>query len=222
MDWTEKLNRILAFIVLGLATFALVAQDTLPFPQENWDQATDGLKYGPVQDPDAPVERHISGSGFSFTGGDWLLYLIMAILLALIIFLIIKAVDKRGASGKSKIGARRDYSFEELEENLKEMDLDDYLRTALSQEDYRAAVRLYYLKVIQQLDHLALIQWKRDKTNRDYIRELSSHPKNPHFQRLTINYEYVWYGDISLSVQQFEALEPSFKEFMNALNSPHE
>jgi uncharacterized membrane protein len=222
MDWTVKLNRILVFLVLGFAKFALVAQDTLPFPDENWDKATEGLKYGPVQDPDAHVERQISDSGFSFIGGEWLLYLIMAILLAFIIFLIVKVVDKRGASGKSRIVASRDYSFEELEENLKELDLDDYLRKALSQEDYRAAVRLYYLKVIQQLDQLALIQWKRDKTNRDYLRELSTHPKNSHFQRLTINYEYVWYGDVSLSVQQFEAIEPSFKEFMNALNSPNE
>ncbi|MFT4679803.1 MAG: hypothetical protein ACI84C_001322 [Flavobacteriales bacterium] len=220
MDWIGKLNRTLAVIVFGIAKFALVAQEALPFPEDNWDKATEGLDYGPVNDPEVRTPK--KGGDFSFSEGDWLLYLIAAILIALIIFLTVKVMDKKQASGKSKIGSARDYSHDQLEENLKELDLDDYLRKALSDEDYRAAVRLNYLMVIQLLDQLSLIKWQRDKTNRDYLRELSAHPKNQQFQRLTSNYEYIWYGDLILSLQDFRSIEPPFHEFMDALNSPDE
>lgn len=217
MDWIEKLSKALATVTLGFAKFALVANEVSPFPEKNWDKATEGLDYGPVVNDEVQASKDFPS--FSFPGGDWVLYLVCAILLAFIVFLIVKALDKKQAFGKSKIGSARDYSLDHIEENLKELDLDDYLRKALADEDYRAAIRLNYLKVIQLLDQLSLIKWQRDKTNRDYQRELSAHPKNRQFQRLTTNYEYVWYGDLVITLQEFHTIEPPFKEFMAHLNS---
>ena len=65
--------------------------------------------------------------------------------------------------------------MDNLDQYIHETDLERFLREALAQGNYTLAIRLYYLQVIKDLSAKSAIRWSREKTNRDYQRELRSH-----------------------------------------------
>jgi len=107
-------------------------------------------------------------------------------------------------------------TLENIEENIHESDLDRFLREALEKENYAQAVRLYYLAIIKELSLKRWIKWKKDKTNRDYSRELSgSNFQNP-FREITRIFERVWYGNNTLTSSDFnESLQPKLKQLLD-------
>jgi hypothetical protein len=106
-------------------------------------------------------------------------------------------------------------SIEELtEENFIETDLEKLLRIALESNDYRSAVRILYLSTIQQLNSTGLILWKKDKTNKDFLREMRKHSNYKTFRDITLAYEIVWYGDRQIELQQFTSLKNIVDNFL--------
>jgi hypothetical protein len=102
-------------------------------------------------------------------------------------------------------------TLDNLDDYLHETDLDRFLREALTQGNYPLAVRLYYLQIIKNLAEKNAIRWSREKTNRDYLREMRGHPAAEPFREATRIYERVWYGNQPLSAEEFAALEPKMK-----------
>lgn len=92
-------------------------------------------------------------------------------------------------------------------------DYESKLEQALNDNRYRDAVRILYLQALQQLNEAELIQWKPDKTNHDYIRELAFHPSKISFSRLTSYYEYVEYGDFRIEEKGFKNIQAVFDQF---------
>ncbi|MEO0779887.1 MAG: DUF4129 domain-containing protein, partial [Bacteroidota bacterium] len=86
----------------------------------------------------------------------------------------------------------------------------------IAQGDYRLAARLYYLAIIKELSLHEAIQWKRDKTNRDYLRELVGHPLRDEFRALTLVFERIWYGDRALEEADFPLLQARFEQLLQA------
>lgn len=101
------------------------------------------------------------------------------------------------------------------ESNLSRVDYDRLLKEALSQNNYHDAVRILYLKALQQLNESELIAWKPDKTNHDYLRELKAHPTRSSFSRLTYYYEYVEYGDFEIEKTGFEKVQQIYHQFQD-------
>ena len=103
-------------------------------------------------------------------------------------------------SGKNP---ERQFSLNVTEHDLAQKDYDTWLQSALSENNYKDAVRILYLKTLQELNKLELISWKADKTNSDYMQELTGHPAKSTFGRLTYMYEYVEYGDFEIGEHGF-------------------
>ncbi|HET8866643.1 MAG TPA: DUF4129 domain-containing protein [Gracilimonas sp.] len=101
---------------------------------------------------------------------------------------------------------------------LKQTNYDELLNEALAESRYRDAVRLLYLKALQQLNEAELIAWKADKTNHDYLRELGTHPSKPAFSRLTSYYEYIEYGDFRIEKAGFQNVQDIYREFHKTAN----
>ena len=98
----------------------------------------------------------------------------------------------------------KDLSLNITEERLHQQDYDELLQSALEKNEFKNAVRILYLKALQDLTKAELITWKANKTNSDYLRELSSHPAKSTFSRLTYFYEYVEYGDFEINRDGFQ------------------
>lgn len=85
-------------------------------------------------------------------------------------------------------------NIKNIEENLHKSDMEILIDKSLAEGNYMLAVRLYYLWAIKELSNKRLIKWKRDKTNRDYIREMRKTDLNKPFREVTRIFERVWYG----------------------------
>ncbi len=119
----------------------------------------------------------------------------------------------------TKKSPEQSLSAQVSEAELSGTDYDDLLASALSENRYPDAVRILYLQALQQLSQKKLISWKPDKTNRDYVLELGSHPSKNDFNRLTTYYEYVEYGDFEIEEDGFQKVQRQYQEFSNRIHS---
>jgi hypothetical protein len=82
-------------------------------------------------------------------------------------------------------------------------DYEQLIGLALSQHEYRLAIRYTYLAVLQRLDHLRMIEWQPQKTNADYLRELAPASFAGQFRMLTHIFESCWYGQLQPGPDHF-------------------
>jgi len=106
-----------------------------------------------------------------------------------------------------------DLPYSESSENIHEIDFDKQIETAISQHNYRLAVRLLYLKCLKQLSDAALIQWQPEKTNSAYLDELNNTNQYSGFKVLTRQFEYIWYGDFPIDGDLFSQINTMFQKF---------
>ena len=98
-------------------------------------------------------------------------------------------------------------------------DYDKQVNLAISNKNYRLATRYLYLQTIQKLSGAGAISFAADKTNSQYLYELSAKPYKNEFASLTLNYEYVWYGEFLIDEIAFAKLHNRFKQFNNQLKN---
>lgn len=143
----------------------------------------------------------------------FLKYLLIAICVGLVVFVVIKLVGVKMFAGKSK---SVDVPYDETLENIHEIDFNEEIEVALQNKNYRLAVRLLYLSTLKLLSDKELIDWQPNKTNQAYLGEVPQE-QAPEFALLTRNFEYVWYGDFSLDASTFGEIQTSFQQFKAAV-----
>ncbi|MEP7110202.1 MAG: hypothetical protein ABI760_19560 [Ferruginibacter sp.] len=102
---------------------------------------------------------------------------------------------------------------DETENLSKDTDYAKLIARAVINSNYRLAVRYHYLQSLQKLSSKAAIQFAAHKTNNQYINELSGKTYKNAFASLTLNYEYVWYGEFEIDESIFNAIQNKFKQF---------
>jgi len=97
-----------------------------------------------------------------------------------------------------------------IQENIHEMDFDKLLQDALTQKDFRLAIRLYFLQGLKMLSDKQLIHWEPGKTNHDYLNELQVSELKKDFRELNYYFEYTWYGYFELTPDLFNRIKEKF------------
>ena len=92
-------------------------------------------------------------------------------------------------------------------------DLDAMLRLAIKNGNYRMAVRYLYLQTLKRLSDKKLIEINSNKTNYEYVNEMRKHHYANEFASLTLQYDYVWYGEYPVDERLFERLRKGFNQF---------
>ena len=131
---------------------------------------------------------------------------------SVIVFVTLKllGVDFSGLYRKKN---NNEIPYETLGENIHSIDFADAIAEAIAQKNYRLAVRLYYLKALKELTDREMIDWRINKTNRSYVYELNSPTLRPDFERITLQFEYAWYGDFPVDETQFLNIKNQFLTF---------
>ena len=166
------------------------------------------------------TEDYSSSEPSSFWSGFFKFFLI-ALAVVVIAFIVANMVGAEGwtftpTARKQQPKTAVPITLENVEENIYESDLDRFIREALQKENYAQAVRLYYLAIIKELSLKRWIRWKKDKTNRDYIRELSNTNFQNSFRNVTRMFERIWYGKQKLEGGDFKnTVQPSLKDLLN-------
>jgi hypothetical protein len=103
------------------------------------------------------------------------------------------------------------------DEDIHQIDFDSAINAAIEKGNYRLAIRLLYLQSLKILSDRNIIDWKINKTNNDYVREVSDKKWQPLFSKLTYQFEYAWYGETAIEKDKFESVNQQFKQLHNQL-----
>ena len=226
-----RLKLFLLCLSLGLAlgNFALAQNEV---SRADWKEITRDIDYGEreIEEEEEEEEDQVEELSEDFDMSWWdaimsffskpfmsalLIGLASIVLILLIIFIIIKA--QKDSSLRKLKSRNLGFSLEDIEENFHETDLEKALRLALEAEDYKVAVRIYYLIIIKTLSENAHIKWRKEKTNFDYVRELQLVQYRAYFSSITLSFERIWYGDSLIGEQEYNLLKPQFERFINKL-----
>lgn len=212
---------------------------TTPFDRPTWRKATEGLDYFGEESPDQREERiRQTREGLERSAqrqqqkrrifqldapwlalvGKILLFFIAAGVLFLLLRALLGLEWKPGKPRAEKPEELSGIDVERIEENPEAYDLDRYIARALEAGQYDLAIRLRYLSVLKALAGRQLIRWKKDKTNSDYLAELTALSHKRAFRRITRIFEQVWYGRHPVSAVEYRRLEPEFLVFLKSLD----
>lgn len=143
-------------------------------------------------------------------------YLLLALLIFLLIKFFLKVNSRNIISGKQKAAS---VIITDDENIIKNEDIQELISKAIEQKNYRLAIRYYYLFVLKELSENHLIIWEPQKTNEDYIKELSADGIKRDFKTITRIYDYIWYGEFDIDEMKFETLKPSFETVTKSINT---
>lgn len=164
-----------------------------------------------MQAPRSPgFINDILGSGF-ISALLWILAICFIFFIIYRLFLA-DGVFKR----RSKAIIKEEDEMDE-EELTKESDFDALIKTALQHGNYRQAVRYQYLRTLHTLADKNFIELAPDKTNYQYVRELKNRDQQQAFAALTLNYEYVWYGEFNIDKNIYQKIETGFTDLNQKL-----
>ena len=138
---------------------------------------------------------------------QYLLYLGILILVVVILVMVFSNITL-----EKKLEAIVPLDLEDIDD-IETIDAKSGLEIALDAENYREAVRMLFIQLLQVLVLEESIIWKPKKTNRDYLREMSDHEKVAHFRNLVMAYERVWYGSEEIDILYFDLLRTDFERF---------
>ncbi|PPK87542.1 uncharacterized protein DUF4129 [Neolewinella xylanilytica] len=220
------MTRTLALFLLVLVCLSATAfaQDDGFFPEQRLEelrreivfQAPEGVAppvrpEAPVSYPDLSALRRpaIVAIGCALAGG-----------LGLLGYLIYRSARR----GRSPSPAPEEISIgtEALaEEEMVRNGVDaNLLSRAESAGEYSLAVRLLYLNTLQQLNAAALIRYRKDLGNRDYLHQLQGHSIRQDFGHLTRDYERYWYGQYPLDALTYRSVRSRFHGLADGLPAP--
>lgn len=136
---------------------------------------------------------------------------------ALIVLIIVLFMSRSDIPVFRWRAARTNGTGEAMEAENLQADLEAMAASARNAGQLRDAVRFRYLHALQLLEQGGLIVRAKDKTNMDYLRELSRTGFHQAFALITLQYEYVWYGKMPISEVQFGRVNAAFDDFKNSL-----
>lgn len=142
-------------------------------------------------------------------------YFFIGLGVALVLYIILKAIGTENIFSKKSKEAILPYDV--ITENIHEIDFDEQLQRLISEKKYRLAVRLLYLKALKKLSDAEIIQWQPDKTNYNYLAEINKPELRDDFSKLTLQFDYIWYGDFPVDEHKFEPINQSFNQFNNQI-----
>jgi len=143
-------------------------------------------------------------------------YLVAAIVLFLIIKFFIKVNIKWVISNAQN---KNIVQLSEDENLIKHANFEELIAKAINDQNYRLAIRYFYLKILKQLTEIELIKWEIQKTNEDYIKELSEKRIKEKFKSITRLYDFVWYGNFKINESQFSLVKLDFNSLEKEINN---
>ncbi len=183
--------------------------------------------YTEIEAPLSPLDRFISWFWSLFQTNSqnalnspflsWLLRILASLFLLYVVYRIF-GMDKMGLfQGKNPQYKGESIS---LEENSLQTDYDSLLLKACSEENYGEAIRIWYYKILLDLNDQGQIEWRKGKSNQNYLLEMKGKSTYTTFQTLTYFFEYSFYGGFVVSRDQFLEVQKMFQSFIGGNIDP--
>ena len=207
-------------LVFGFRAIADISIDSSAvskheFSKIQWEKMTKDIDYSSDTAPNLARKRN-----FNFSMNQDLVKTILFIGVgALLLFFLYKIMRGNYFARNRKINASTSFIHVQDSENIQEMDLEQMYSRALEEKDYREAIRIKYLMAIRELSRHRIIQWKKEKTNHDYLSETFTTGIYFPFADITLIFERFWYGVAEINEMKFNQTVPSFDAFLTSIPS---
>jgi hypothetical protein len=145
-----------------------------------------------------------------FDSNAFQLLLWIVIVVSFIAFLVIYLSNSNVRLFRKNVAIADSEEDIEISDDIFSISYQKEIDKAIATGNYRLAVRLLFLQLLRRLSDKELIQYKQDRTNFDYLLQVSKANWYPQFFRLTRHYEYVWYGKFDINSQQFDTIRKDF------------
>ncbi len=174
-----------------------------------FDYTEEPEKEKKVREP-SPLMENIAE--FFVKYSELMLYIILGIALLLVAFVLINSLTDsnwRLGNFSSKRNPKLETTDleEENEEDIVDNNFGHLAEKARSEGNYRLAFRYLFLDVLQKLETRNYIQWKKNKTNTEYISEIENANLRQDYSTLVTEFNYIWYGETPVNSSQFQTLQ---------------
>lgn len=151
---------------------------------------------------------------------DLAFWICASIIFLLVIFFLFKAIiNKEGQWIFGKSSDKTIIPVTDIESNLHVADFRSLIADAEKTDNYRLAIRYYYLWLLKKLSHAEIIEYDVEKTNSDYHHEISSREVKEEFSYTSYLYNYIWYGEFDVNNTQFNKAKRAFNNFLNSIKA---
>lgn len=168
------------------------------------------LKNIKKKEPEQSKPRNSILSGLF--NSDIITVLLWTAAITFVLFILYRLFLAEGAFKRKSKSVNAEAGVEE-EIITNESDFDALIRQALQNGNYRQAVRYQYLRTLHLLAGKSLLELAPDKTNFQYVSEIANRSYQQDFASLTLNYEYVWYGEFEIDKNIYDKIENNFRGF---------
>ncbi|WP_405566924.1 hypothetical protein [Polaribacter sp. Asnod6-C07] len=103
------------------------------------------------------------------------------------------------------------------DEDIHELNLEALLQQAITNKDFRLAIRYYYLSTLKSLSNNKIIDYHKDKTNSEYLFEIENTQTRTEFSYLSYVYSYVWYGEFPVDENSFQIAQNKYQSFLKSI-----
>lgn len=209
---------------IGQSREAYLSEEISPktFEKKEWEKAIEGIDFTEIKQE---VERKKREARDLNASGWWSGIFKILLIVAGVLVVVLLLAHFLGGGNLFRPKSQKikpsvvPIDIANVEDHLEQADMDDFIQQATSKGDYNLAIRLYYLAIIKELSVAKQIKWKKEKTNRDYIREMGASSSFATFRNCTQTYERVWYGDSQLDRTTFNQLVTQFKSLLHSAKS---
>jgi hypothetical protein len=151
------------------------------------------------------------GTFNSILGSGILGFLLWTFVICFVGFILYQLFLSEGGFRRKSKSVKDTLAEAEEEVITKESDFDALIRQALQSGNYRQAIRYQYLRTLHLLAGKNQVELAPDKTNFQYVSEITNPDHRQAFAALTLNYEYVWYGEFEIDKNIYEKIEDNFR-----------
>lgn len=169
------------------------------------------------------LERLFKNTGENISGGFmlffiWLIRVIVLICILYGVYILVSVLmGKEGAWFFSKKSDAKGLTYGITEEDIAGTDYLELLDAAVANQDFRTAVRYYYLYTLQKLSGQGHIDFHRDKTNTDYRYEIKDKKLAGAFNYVSYIYDYTWYGAFDMSASDYSIASDAFDDTLKMI-----
>lgn len=146
---------------------------------------------------------------------DIILKTLAVLIILFVVYKIIQLVLNK--EGQWIFGSAKNQNVLQVEDvavNVHQINFAKAIEQSLQQNDFRLAIRYYYLWTLKKLSDSNQIKWDPEKTNADYAYELQNSVLKHDFEYHSYLYDYAWYGGFEISKEHFSQAKISFEKFL--------
>ena len=151
---------------------------------------------------------------FEFAAVRTILWLLAG---AAVLFVIYKIFLGGGGFAANKRISQPQVNPEDADDDIHTSEIERLINKAVAAKNWRLATRYLYIQSLQMLGARGYITLAAQKTNQEYLREMTGKKELNDFSRLTLQYEYVWYGGFDINENQFAQVHQFHQQFNKSI-----